>query len=75
MTKKQHKAIAEMWASGLLIQCGGDSFDNNVPESDADAILLEVNKIAIKLKKGRVQRFTLREVIDEVLNTKEASNG
>jgi hypothetical protein len=75
MTKKQHKAIAEMWAAGLLIMCGCDSFDKSISEKDADAIVKEVDKIAVKLQKGRKQMFTLREVIDQELNQKEVSNG
>jgi hypothetical protein len=39
MTKKQHKAIAEMWAAGLLLQAGIDSFENNISIDDSDAIV------------------------------------
>jgi hypothetical protein len=65
MTKKQHKAIAEMWAAGLLLMCGLDSFDNSISEKDADAIIKEVYKIALRLQRGRKQTFTLREVITQ----------
>jgi hypothetical protein len=75
MTKKQHKAIAEMWAAGLLIMTGLDSFDNSINEKDADAIVKEVDKIALKLQKGRNQMYTLRETIEQILNPKEVSNG
>lgn len=68
MTKKQHKAIAEMWATGLLLQAGIDSFENNISIDDADAIVKEVDKIARKLQNGRKQMFTLKEVIKEVTN-------
>lgn len=65
-TKAQKKEIAEMWAAGLLIQCGGDSFDSSVPEKDVDDILFQVNKIAIKLAKDRKQYYSLAEIIKEV---------
>ena len=68
MTKKQHKAIAEMWAAGSLLQAGYDSFDKAINQYDQEGILREVDKIANKLLKGRIQKFTLPEIIKEVTN-------
>jgi hypothetical protein len=67
MTKKERKEIAEMWAAGLLIMCGADSFEPTVSEKDIDDILLRVNVIAIKLAKGRKQYYTLKEIIQQAL--------
>ncbi len=75
MTKKQHKAIAEMWAAGLLLQTGIDSFGEDTDLKDADAIVKEVDKIALRLQKGRKQKFTLRETVDAILNQKGVTNG
>jgi hypothetical protein len=68
MTKKQRKEIAEMWAAGLLIMCGTDSFESTVSEKDVDDILLRINVIAIKLAKGRKQHYTLKEIIQQALD-------
>jgi hypothetical protein len=75
MTKKQHKAIAEMWAAGLLLMCGMDSFDNNTSDKDAEGIVKQVDKIALRLQRGRKQTFTLNEVIAQELKAKEVTNG
>lgn len=62
-----------MWAAGLLIQCGVDSFSPSdcISDSDVDKILLEVNHIAIKLAKGRRQCYTLSSIIQQALKPKE----
>lgn len=73
LKKKQIKEIAEMWAAGLLIQCGADSFSPSdcVSESDVDKILFEVNRIAIGLAKGRRQCYTLTSIIQQALKPVE----
>lgn len=76
LNRKQIKQIAEMWSAGLLIQCGIDSFsdDDGIIHSDVDAIILEVNKIAIKLAKGRRQYYTLEEIIKQAIGYKPTTH-
>jgi hypothetical protein len=71
LTKTQKKEIAEMWAAGLLIQCDGSSFDSSISENDADDILTHVDKIAIKLAKGRKQHYSLIEIIQQATKPKQ----
>lgn len=69
LKKWQIKEIAEMWAAGLLIQCGDDSFSESdcISDKDVEKILYEINVIAIKLAKGRKQNYTLSGIIQQTL--------
>jgi len=70
LSKKKVKQIAEIWAAGLLLQAGIDSFsqDWGVSNEHQDRVLREVDIIATRLLKGRKQQFTLNEVIKNTIN-------
>jgi hypothetical protein len=69
MTKKQHKAIAQLWAAGYIRQLREDSFEGSyISKKAAAAIVKQITIISDKLIKGRAHPFSLTGVIRSVLN-------
>jgi hypothetical protein len=66
MTKKQQRAIDELWASNLIMMADPDSL-GCLSVADAEAIMNEMHKVARYLARGRNKRHTLRAIINQVL--------